>query len=379
MNGLRLLFLVFCLYSSSGMFVLSQTENKSEIENLNSAAFTALEENNPNCSAIANKLLQAATKENKPIFKINALTILGIINKEKGYYITALNHYLDALNASELAKDTARISSCYNNIGKIYQLQENFIKANQYYQKSLTIENSINSPLQKSIRLYNIGEVYYNMDSLDLALTNFNNSLIIEKNANNNEGIVFALLGITNVYLKIGRLIEADITLNKVEPLLDVTFIEETILYRIAKGKLYLKNLLNNKALVEYKLSEKLSIKNDFRVHLLVIYEGIINILSNQENWEEATFYYKKRTRLLEELNDIKVKNQLEDMTFQNELNKKNLEIELVQEERDLAKKNSKINEDISNYTTKIIWFLVFSIVLIITSIIIGLNQLDKK
>ena len=144
--------------------------NEDKLRELDSIAFSALEENSSLTSVHANNLLAESELQEAFLYKINALTILGIINKEKGYYVTALNHYLNALNTAELNNDQPRVSACYNNIGQIYQLQKNYIKANSYYHLSLEIEDSLANPLQKSIRYYNIGEVFNELDSLDLAI-----------------------------------------------------------------------------------------------------------------------------------------------------------------------------------------------------------------
>ena len=41
-------------------------------------------------------------------------------------------------------------------------------------------------------------------------------------------------------------------------------------------------------------------------------------------------------------MNSLHIKNQLDDLNYRNEITKKELEIELVQEERDLAKKKTE-------------------------------------
>ena len=68
-----------------------------------------------------------------------------------------------------------------------------------------------------------------------------------------------------------------------------------------------------------------------------------------------------------------KVKNQLADLTHRNELRQKELEIELVQEERYLAEKNVKIEERIRNYESRINWLLIFTIILILGLIVYGI------
>ena len=46
-------------------------------------------------------------------------------------------------------------------------------------------------------------------------------------------------------------------------------------------------------------------------------------------------------------MNSLNIKNQLDDLNYRNEITKKQLEIQLVQEERDLAKKNEKFEKNL--------------------------------
>ena len=378
MNRAVCIFYLLLMLSTGASNCYSQG-NDAELRKLDSLAFASLENNDSETTKRANNLLEESEKQKALLYKINALTILGIVNKEKGYYVTALNHYLEALNTAEKIDDNPRVSACYNNIGQIYQLQENYVKANEYYHTSLEIGGNLLSPLQKSIRLYNIGEVFNEMDSLELALTYFNNSLLIEKKAQNKEGIIYALLGVSEVYLKIKRFTDAEITLVEIKSLLNEYFLEETIIYNITSGQLSYSKEDKPKAIEKYKVAEKLSVKNEFRIYLPKIYGLIIEVLESEGKWEECAKYYSLKSDLAQKLNDTKVKNQLEDLTFQNELNKKTLEIEFIQEERDIANNNARLHEEISAYSTKITGFLILSILLMIAAIIFGLNYLNKK
>ena len=208
----RLIFFILLLFVSKN--AAAQPNNLYELDSI---AFTALESNDPNVEEKANALLEAGRKENAIVSEINALTILGIVNKNKGYYVTSVDFYNQALDVAQKANDSGRVSACYNNIGAVYQIQENFEKALDYFQKSLVIEEKLDNPLQRSIRLYTIGDMYREMDSLSLALSHSNNSLLIEKNYRNKEGIVYALLGISDVYLKLGKSTDARLSLEEIE------------------------------------------------------------------------------------------------------------------------------------------------------------------
>ncbi|MFT4661634.1 MAG: tetratricopeptide (TPR) repeat protein [Patiriisocius sp.] len=357
---------------------LGTSQENQALTRLNDAAFIALENSDTAVTRLANELLDASSKSNKSsVFGINAHTILGIINKDKGYYITSLNHYLKALNQAEEIHDEGRVSACFNNIGSVYQLQNNFTKSKIYFEKSLAIEEILDHPLQTSIRLYNLGEVYAKMDSFTLALSFYNRSLLIEKEQQNAEGEVYALLGISEVYIRLERFPDAGILLNEIETNLAKHQIEEQILYHKLAGVLFSKknelDLANN----ALRKAESISVQNDFRIHLLDIYTEQIAVLKAQQKWHAVVLKYDTYTRLNHELNNLRVKNQLEDLTFQNELNKKELEVELIQEEKNLVMMNKEMVETTSQHRQKVVWFLVTSIFVLFGLIVLGIRKLS--
>lgn len=359
---------------------LSQQDSRNErLLKLDSIAFHALETNSPSAVSHANNLLSESLKIPPSLFRVNAYIILGIINKEKGYYVTSLNHYLKALNAAKDINDQGRVSSCLNNIGTIYQLQGNYQKSLNYFQQSLKIEAKLNNQLQKSIRYYNIGDVYNDLDSLDLALSYYNNSLVIEKKENNREGIIYALLGISEVYIKIGRSIDARLSLDKVKTLLSSEDLEESILFYQSEGDLKVLEKNYSEALNSYYKAESLSTSNNFRVHLMDIYLRELDVLKKMGNFKDYAFKAEKYIKIQRELNDLKIKNQLEDLTFQNNLKRKELEIELIQEERDLAIENRNIQSNITALETRVVWFLILTIIIMIGIVIFGVRKMIHR
>jgi tetratricopeptide (TPR) repeat protein len=286
---------------------------------------------------------------------------------------------LKALNSAESIKDTGRVSALYNNIGSVYQLQENYPRALQYFLKSLAIEQRLNQPLQKSIRYYNIGEVYKELDSLELALNYFNNSLLLERKYKNSDGVIYALLGIADIYVHIERFTDAEISLSEVKGLLKDIYLEENILYHQLKGQLLHAKGDSEGSYQELIIAENLSNQHGFRIHLTDIYSAQIEILIAQGRWQEAVKKQQVYIHLREELNDVRVKNQLEDLSFQNELNKKELEIDLIQEERDLAQKNEAAVKNIANYTRKIVLFLILSLACVLALIIYGIRKITRQ
>jgi tetratricopeptide (TPR) repeat protein len=266
-------------------FSIGQTESERQyLDDLDSLAFSALEKGESNIEEKAKDLLESSQKYGSSIHEINAYTLLGIVNKNKGYYVSAVEFYQKALHVAEENGDLGRASACFNNIGSVYQIQKNYPKALAFFKKSLSMEEQLDKPLQKSIRLYNIGDMYREMDSLTLALSNFNSSLLIEQQYQNNIGIVYALLGISDVYLKLNKLLDASISLNEAKKYLRESDIEVRVTYHMLKSDLLLKENKPQRALSELMIAKNISKDKGFKVRLPDIYEKEIAIKDVQES-----------------------------------------------------------------------------------------------
>lgn len=287
-------FLFFILFFLSLSRVAQAQAPLDALNTLDTEAFSALESNSPKAEEKANALLTEAKRVNSALHQINAYTILGILHKNKGQYVSSVEFYNQALSIAERAGDQGRVSACYNNIGSVYQLQENYEKALFYFKKSLEIEDELKNPLQKSIRLYNLGEVYREMDSLTLALSHFNSSLIIEQKHENYEGIVYALLGISEIYLKLKRPADAGLSLDEAKKFLNKSGIETQILYHLQRGDVFLQQGKLDQAEANLDKARDLSEKNEFRIYLMDIYEKESDVKKARES--QPAIKAEKRT-----------------------------------------------------------------------------------
>ncbi len=359
--------LVFILLFSLSFGVYSQ----SNLNKFNDLAFDSLENHSPKTIDYANDLLKLTKGNHTSVYAINAYTILGIINKDKGYYVSSLNYYLKALNAAEKKKDNGRISAAKNNIGVIYRLQGDLKFAIKYFSESLKIEEKLNDPLQKSIRYYNLGDCYKELDSFDLALSYFSNSLIIEQKSNQIEGEIYAFLGIAEVYLEIGQIIDAKRILDRIKLKLNYKFIECAILYDKLLGRYLFKQNDFKAALETLQKAEELSRKNNFPIHLLEIYKVEIQILENQKLWPQVAFKYKQYTDLSQKLTATEIKNKVNDLMYSNELHKREIEISLIEGERNFANK-------LNLYNNKVLWFLVLLLISVVGFVFYGFKNHKK-
>ena len=350
-----------------------------QLKKLDSLAFFALEKNEVDAFQKANNLLQKSLQSKLSIYRVNAYTILGIISKDRGYYLSSLDYYLKSLAVAKALNDQRRVSACLNNIGTVYQLQRNFSKAIEYFNQSIELEKNFNDQLQMSIRYYNLGECYKDIDSLDIALSYFNNSLIIEEKKRNNEGIVYAKLGIADVYLETGRAKDAQPVLDKVEKCIQKDQIDEKIIFLKLKS-IYFKALKQyDRALAMIEQAIQLSEKSELRNRLPELLKIQLSFLELKRDYEAATGVYRKFVRLTEELNDKNVQDRLDDLTFRNELVKKQMEIDLVEEERNRAKENVEKERLLRVYTQKMVFFVLFLLVFVFGLIVFGIRKITKE
>lgn len=354
------------------------SNDKDQFAKLDSMAFHYYESNSPKAEDYANLIIEKSKNLKPSLYLANAYTLLGIINKNRGYYITSLEKYIHALNISEKLKDTGRVSACLNNIGIIYKLQNNLQQAINYFSRSLELEEKLNNPLQKSIRYYNLGDCYKDLKRYDDALSYFNNSLLIENKFKNEEGISYAYLGIAEVYLGINRLPDAKMVLDKIQNRLGPTAVDEKILYKKLLGSYFIQSDQVDQAIPYLKEAENISLKNQNSSHLRQIYLLQIEVYNKKQDYRTANQLYEKYIKLNDELSNSEIKNKIEDITYQNELSKKELEIKLVMEERNLAKKNEIFEKNLRLYEQKITWFVVLILIISVSVVFYGIRKLTQ-
>ena len=363
---------IFKHYILSIIFLLPFTScvnAQGSVDGLNKKLFESFEKKEFDKSEnIALSILGDTTLKDTSIYNINANTILAILYKDKGYYRSAIDKNLLVVKSAEKRKDYERLSAAYNNIGVIYNLQRDYSSAIKYFSKSLNIESKYNKPLSKSIRFYNLGESYKELDSFDLALSYFSNSLIIEKKHNNTEGVLYASLGLIDVYLNIGQVSDAKRLLKKVEGDVSIKSDEIYILFQKLRGYSFFKEKKYGKAITAFNdLESYLSGKNN-KSFLIDLFELQIEVYEEMNDWRNLSLKYKSYLDLISNDQTLEIQNKLNDVMHQNDMHKKNLELRLIEKDRDY-------NASLNNYSSKVAVFLLLLLVFIVGFIFYGINK----
>jgi Flp pilus assembly protein TadD len=116
----------------------------------------------------------------------------GLVMMNLGNFIKAKNDFQEALNCTN---DSVALSRTYYNLGKVYFMVKNYSEAKNYFDTSISLNNS------NSFAYDDRGVCYLYSGIYDSALYNFNNAIKLEDNSSvyfNNRGIAHILLGDTN-------------------------------------------------------------------------------------------------------------------------------------------------------------------------------------
>ena len=303
-------------------------------------------------------------------------TILGILNKNKGFYQIAVTNYLKALHSSETLGDWKRVSVYYNNIGVIYHLNGKYKDALTYYRNSIKIEKSVDSKKQLAIRYYNMGETFQALNEFDSSYHYYKTSLSYEMELENNLGINYALYGLSNLYLSEQNFDSSEYYMNIIDNRLDtLNDLELECKILVTKTQLNIKNELFTKALKHILRAKSIAQRYGYK-ELLIISLEQLNIIY------EKTKSSSKQIEVLNELNEIQKDRYKSHVTIKISELQKLYEQESQKREIDQLRNSEKINQIELNHSKKVKTYLfltVFVVILIFIFNIISLNRLRNR
>ncbi len=359
--------LLFFIFLNCFSFFLFSQKSIEDYKN-DSILFSFLESDQfDKAETKAFEIIENNDKDSINIFSINAHTVLGIINKRRGYYISAIENYLLALNKSVVLNDSGRVSSILNNIGTIHNLQENFPTAIEYFKKSLAIELKRNDLIQRSIRYYNIADSYYLLDSFELAINYYSNSLLLESKAKNFEGIVYAKLGLASIYDKLNDNYQVKQIIDDLDSSYFNLNSELKVMYLAIKGK-YEQNQNNHlNALSNFEKAILIADSFNYQAKYKDIIKLKIDSHISLKNYKKALKLYEDYYLINKQLLNTEIIQKTGDLNYLNELNLKKQEIFFLESQNEELNYRKEYLSKIAKYEERIIIIAIILILVIIS------------
>lgn len=297
----------------------------------------------------AQTALSIAKKLNLKKGITSAYNNLGVTYWYQGYYSKALENHLSALKIKEelveqaeksndpvqLKESKNSVAKSFNNIGMVYDSQNNFSKALQYYGQALKIQEELGDKNGVASDLNNIGNVYRSEKNYFKALEYFLKCLKIMKETGNKSGIESSLANLGNVYnsqKNYSKALEYDIQSLEIAKELNDKYAITVSLNNLG---LVNENLGHNEKALEF-LNQGLASAKEMgsKEWIKISYEALSDLYEKMKQPAKALEYYKLFSDVKDSLlNDDNNKN-IAQMQAQFDSDKKDNEINLLNKDK---------------------------------------------
>lgn len=284
--------------------------------------------------------LDFAEKTQNNYLLSSAYNSIGVVYRRLDNHPQATKYHILGLQAAEAVNDLFSVSISLNSLGNIYSLNGQYPEALSYFTRGLKISKEMNNPRGEAMNYNNIGEVYEFMGQYDSAMVYYTHSLRLNRSIKNRRGTSISYNAIGKIHLYRGK---PEVALDlftqalKIDNELgDKKFIVDSYvnLARAYTEMGMLKDAENcaTKAIV---LARGISSV----IHLQWAYETLSKIYEKHKNPGKALEYFKQSTVFKDSVINEKNSRAISMLDVMFDMEKKEQEIQILKQQRDLNKK----------------------------------------
>lgn len=395
----QLLFLIYCLCVHH-FLTYAQNEHKIDVKKLKqdlSANQSDTEKTNicnkiylhyssiDNDSALsyAQKAYYFAQKGNFLEGKIKASSNIGSVYYYMGENAKALAYFLKSNHFTELyehkngiSKFTqAQLSKNLNNLGAIHLGQQEYERAEQYFNRSLKIDLSLNDKIAASHCYNNIGTIKEAQNKYDEALKNYFKSLQIKIDAKDSLGIPSTLINIGVIKMNDKDFTEAISYFSQAIDYSQLTNnIKDLCLAYINLGDLYYLKKDYPQSINYYQKGIEICKEQNYLTFLSYTYESIALAYFRQANFKSAYEFHELFSQTKDKIYSEDNTRLVKEMQTKFETTQKEKEIKLLKKDKDLQDIQLKNNQRILIFT-----FILLILISLFTIYIIKTNKQKQK
>jgi len=265
----------------------------------------------------------------------NILNNQGAVYFSNGSHEKALELYLQSLKYAEEINDPLRIATAYMNVGTILSNNEiNFDRSLYSYKKALSYLTDLKDMRGVATTSGNIGDIYLKRKQYDSALIFYKESLIASEGT-----IDFSFAN-----LHVGRVYQAQENFNLAKKYFEYALAAAEISGSVidmskAHNKLAsiaIQNGFSDKALFHLKIALKNAEIVKAKSQVNSAYRGLSHIYAGLNKYDSAFKYQRLHKLLGDTLNESNRENKINKLLFSFDLEKKEVEIELLEKNNEL-------------------------------------------
>ncbi len=290
-----------------------------------------------------------------------------------GNYPKALEYYLSSEELVHHSKNLIETATTYNSLGNIYHLFKEYDKALLFHTKALKSRQLMRYQEGVAKSLNNLGEVLIDTNQLDSALNCFSKSFNICQEIGYTKGSIKSM---HNQGVVLYKKEHNEIAIRKFDEALElarkVGYDKGILGAYLFLARIYKKQ---RKLDVAESISEKgieLAINENVRSSIRDFYFILYEIYTLKSNYRLALDFYKKCTKVNNEIVNIESNNRIAELKSQYEMT-------LKHRENQVLKKENEINELLIKRKNQLILFSIILSGLMITLIIILYRKFLQK
>jgi len=143
------------------------------------------------------------------------LNNIGNIHKDLDNFEKSLEFYERSIDKKMQIDDVHGLAMTYNNIGLLFSDQKKYTEALKYYEKSIELKEKIDDQYGLGMTINNMGLVHQSTGAEELALEHFQKSIRIKEKIGDQLGMAMCYSNIGKVFLESGKYTQAISSLDK--------------------------------------------------------------------------------------------------------------------------------------------------------------------
>jgi signal transduction histidine kinase len=327
------------------------------------------------------KALQVAKQLNDAHWLVEAYFNVANIDFSLYNYVSALRYYYEALKIAEKQKLSTRLLDIYNDIGIIYFRQSNYAKAEEFYLKELSKSLALSDSGYIAAVYDNLAILFENQKRYDEAFEKHKLALKITESIKDTAGIISSNNNLGLAYKKVNNYSEAlkhyDVTyklLLKMRPI-DSLWLSYTAL-----------NMADTYTKIkEFDKAEKILLiafnylnRNNDNVGITDAYQNLFELYQAKGDYKKALSYHLKYVAIKDSTFTIEKAKQVSELQEKYNLDKKDFEIESLNQQNKIKESEIKKQRIIKNSFIALLLLLIVLVAVIYNRFLIKIKSAEE-
>ncbi|MBK7096261.1 MAG: tetratricopeptide repeat protein [Saprospiraceae bacterium] len=324
------------------------------------------------CLLKANQYLKNSSNNST---KADAISNLAVFYHSGGQFEKATELFIQAFTLDKKTGNKQRQSSSLNSLGRVYVDWGKYDTGLKYYFQSLNLLDTVKEKSMIAIRYNNIGMVYQLKNDHKNAINWIDKARKIEEKEGNNQKLAIRYFNLANSYAALKDIKNAEIFYGKSNKIFsEIDQFRELSKVNAALGQLYFDLGQYDKAISFYNKSEEYAYKSGTLPEKANIYKSLYQFYKKTGQFEKALKYYDLHTNAKDSIFNLNASKQVEELEIQYQTAQKEVEINRLESENQVKKKEVTFRKRERNIAT-----FGFIILAVLLGILYRLFNIVKK